>query len=244
MAAKALQWSSFPRGWVRGTLKAFTAAGGQAGLNMAALRVYLALALKSDFKTKFASISWTDLEELTGLSRPTISRGIRRAAEFGLIKVDDSGHRHGYTLLGSTPAEGGVIPFARIPTVRLKAVLARLPARGRQALNCLKIYIALVTVRPRNTITVSMSHKKLVEWTGMQPREVRAAIDVLINHNLVHLGRTEFMSTAGHPYNEYFLLGLSQSDEQSSKTSESERGVPARTTAVIPVKPSVLEELF
>src|SRR6185437_5296849 len=82
------RWASFPR-WAAEELTAFVA-GSNAGTHMAAIRIYLALALESDFNTRVASVSWTTLQAVTGLSRPMITRGIEAAEAAGLIEVDRS----------------------------------------------------------------------------------------------------------------------------------------------------------
>ncbi|MGH8506914.1 MAG: hypothetical protein ACRETM_13300 [Stenotrophobium sp.] len=170
---------------------------------MAALRVYLAIALNSDFDTKFAEISISDLEEVTGLSRPMVVRGIKTAEEMQLLIVDRENHRHGYTMATSADSKG----FAKLPKQKLKGVLNRLPARGYHALDALKLYITLLTVRPNKSAVVQIGHTRILEWTGLQPNRVRAAIDVLINHGLVHLDLSE-VEDKRHRHNQYEILGL------------------------------------
>lgn len=195
------RWASFPR-WAAEELTAFVA-GSNAGTHMAAIRIYLALALESDFSTRVSAVSWTTLQAITGLSRPMITRGIAAAEEAGLIVVDRASGTHSYRLL----RRGDETTFTKVPAAQLRGALPHLPTRGFHALDALKVYVALLTVRARNLDKAFIGHKKLATRSGVQPRRVRAAIDVLINHRLVHVMQSE-STEAGHPYNEYQLLGF------------------------------------
>jgi hypothetical protein len=224
-----MKWGSFPR-WVGEKLTEFTA-GQNAGAHMAALRVYLALALVADFSSRTASISWTALQQLTGLSRPMVMKGIATATGAGLIEVDTSHRMHSYRLLG----RDNEASFTKVP-LSLSSTLSQLPARGFHALDALKVYMTLLTVRGRDSQSAVISHKKIAAWSGVQARRVRAAIDVLINHHLVHVTSVE-SATTGHPHNEYHLLGFSNARAvpSSSSTADAPFAVP-----VIP-RPSFLQ---
>jgi hypothetical protein len=214
------RWGSFPR-WVGDTLAVFKA-GKDAGAHMAALRVYLALALVADFDTREASLSWTALQERTGLSRPMVKKGIAAAGKAGLISIDTSGHRHAYHLLKESD---DAIGFTQVPLFELRKALPYLPARGFHALDALKVYITLLTVKQRNSDRAVISHKKIQVRTGVQPGRIRSAIDVLVNHRLIHVQSAESDEGGGHPHNEYVLLGFSNRPPTG----------PAPTSVAVPV---------
>jgi hypothetical protein len=214
------KWGSFPR-WAGEKLPEFRA-GKNAGAHMSALRIYLAFALVADYTTRNAAISWTKLQALTGLSRPMVTKGITTAKEMGLIDIDTSGHTHSYALLSKEDD----VAFTQVP-MTLKDTLSQLPTRGFHALDALKVYMTLLTVRRRHSDISAISHRKIVTWTGIQPRRIRAAVDVLINHNLVHVMSAE-SDGIGHPHNEYRLLGFSQGSAVAS------------TTAIVPPSPPVI----
>jgi DNA-binding transcriptional ArsR family regulator len=194
-------WGSFPRWWVRTRMKHFTA-GKEAGTHMAALRIYLALALLVDFNSRSVTSSWTDLQTATGLSRPMLPKGLQVLEVLGLIDVARTGRRHTYRLV-QLPDQRA---FAKVPSVQLREALPEITTRGYLALNALKIYIVLLCLLPRDaSFRVKISHKTLVEWTGIQPNRIRAALDVLINHDLLHINKSE---SAGHHHNEYQLRGF------------------------------------
>ena len=200
------RWSSFPRRRVFERLSQFPA-GPNSGANMAALRVYLALALRANFSDRRASASLTDLQSLTGLSRPMVTKGIRTAVSASLIAVESSGYRHTYHL----QSDEKELAFAKIPTARLRAALPQLPTRGFHALDALKVYLALVLVRPRESFLVPIGVRNLALRSHVQPRRVRAAIDVLINHRLLRIVEGD-SNTGGHPHHAYRLLGFDAAD--------------------------------
>jgi DNA-binding transcriptional ArsR family regulator len=135
-----------------------------------------------------------------------VAKGIRRAEAADILAVDRSPKRHAYQLVQRKGKQ-----FSKIPTDHLKAILPELPTRGITALNALKIYCTLVSVRVNGTPLAKITHARIVERTSIQPRHVRSALDVLYSHNLVHLSPTESIGT-GHPSNVYFLRGLSGVD--------------------------------
>lgn len=218
------RWSSFPRRRVFERLSQFPA-GPNSGANMAGLRVYLALALRADFSDRRASVSLTDLQSLTGLSRPMVTKGIRTAVSASLIAVEASGYRHTYQLLSDEKE----LAFAKIPTARLRTALPQLPTRGFHALDALKVYLALVLVRPRDSFVVPIGVRNLVLRSHVQPRRVRAAIDVLINHRLVRIVEGD-LNPGGHARHAYRLLGFEVADvltvESTSPADSSQVDLP------------------
>lgn len=226
------RWASFPR-WIGETLTEFTA-GKDAGAHMAALRVYLAIALESDFDTRIATISWSALEKSTGLSRPMVKKGIVTAEKAGLIAVDKSGHTHSYRQLAQTDE----IAFTQVPFFDLKSALPKLPTRGFHALDALKVYLTLLTVRLRNSELAVISHKKIQIRSGIQPGRIRAAIDVLINHRLIHVITVDAMETGSHRHNEYHLIGFKTA--QPTPPSSSAAQVIATPPVAVRPNPSFL----
>lgn len=208
------KWSSFPRWWIDDRLSKFTG-GLDAGVHMAALRVYLGITLHSDFNTRLGAPTWDLLGEVTGLSRPMIGKGLLALATKGILEIDSSSYRHQYKLVSLSEAPG----FVKVPRNRLRKELAKMPTRGAHALDCLKLYLALLRLRQRNSFQVPISHRKIVDWTGIKPNRIRAAIDVLINHGLIHVTIAE-SSSLGHPHNVYQLLGFLDHRADANKPEE------------------------
>lgn len=209
------KWSSFPRWWIDDRLSKFTG-GVDAGVHMAALRVYLGITLHSDFNTRIGAPTWDLLGEVTGLSRPMIGKGLAALAAKGVLEVDSSHYRHQYQLISLSDDPG----FVKVPRNRLRKELPKMPTRGAHGLDCLKLYMALLRLRQRNSFQIPISHRKIADWTGIKPNRIRAAIDVLINHGLIHVTIAE-SSALGHPHNVYQLLGFLEHRAEAIKSDES-----------------------
>lgn len=226
-------WGSFPRWWVRSRMTTFNA-GPDAGTHMSALRIYLALAMKVDFWSRTLAISWSGLQDLTGLSRPVITRGIHALENAGLVRVDRNHHRHAYELLRSPddPKDEG---FSKVPLRALEKALPQITPRGHIALETLKLYIVLLRLAPRDhSFIVPITHRKLLGWTGMQPNRIRAAADVLVNHHLIHINKVEGGAETNHRHNEYHLLGFGHyvaGDEDTSLGFEDLEAIDPETAA-------------
>lgn len=190
--------------WIRDqnlTLKAFRA-GGEAGASIAALKVLLALAVLVDFRSRSVRSSLSDLAELTGLSRPMLIKGIKDLEIRGILTVDRDGHINEYKLVATMTDER----WAKVPYDLLRVTLRDLPNRGAVPLAALKVYLKLLEIRPNPTAKVALSHQKLRDFTGVQKRQIKPALDILFSHRLLHIDAVE--SEAGSKHNVYRVLGL------------------------------------
>ena len=62
------------------------------GTGIAAMKCLLALSVLIDFHSRIAEVSLSGMEELTGLSRPMVIRGLARLEELGVV-VSDKDYR-------------------------------------------------------------------------------------------------------------------------------------------------------
>ena len=96
----ARRFSKCPTWWVRNDdlgLKKFSG-GKNAGTSISALKCILGISVSIDFWTRKAKLSVSDLEALTGLSRPMVIRGLKELVELGIVVVDKTAHVHEYEL--------------------------------------------------------------------------------------------------------------------------------------------------
>lgn len=200
------RWSSVPTWWIREMGISVFIGGKQTGTSIAALKILLAVVLLADFHTRKTSSSLSDLEGLTGLSRPKVIDGINDLEQKRILIVNRDGHVNEYELV--MPEDDK--QWGKIPYQNLRRYLAEISNRGIMTLAGMKIYLLLVAWRPNDSSSISISHEKIREQTGVQPRHVRGGIDVLINHRLIRVStneaRTPNKIQAG--YNVYTLLGL------------------------------------
>lgn len=202
----AARWSALPTWWVRQLRLGTFTGGNQAGRSIAAVKVLLALSLLADFHTRQVKCSLSDLETLTGLSRPMVITGTAALEGMEILKVDRSGHVNEYELVVTDEDKN----WGKLPYELLRKHLPEIVNRGGITLAALKIYMLLVSWRPNQSLSIAISHDKIREETGIQTRHVRPALDVLINHTLIRLSVSEG-ATPGEikgRHNVYTLLGL------------------------------------
>lgn len=201
----ARRFSKCPTWWLR--VPSFPGsdfkAGKFAGTSIASLKCVMAISSKIDFSSCKAKLSFSDLEGLTGLSRPMVSKGIAIVEALEIVRVDRSGHGNEYELTVTDDDKY----WAKLPTDKMAAQLPLILNRGAVSLAALKIYMQLVALRPNDSDTVALTHEKMRELTGVQKTHIRPALDVLINHSLIRLNQvTSAESKFFH--NQYTLLGL------------------------------------
>lgn len=200
------RWSAVPTWWVRDPGTSVFTGGKQTGTSIAALKTLIAVSLMADFYTRKARNSLTDLETLTGLSRPMVLAGIKELEEKKVVRVDRSNHVSEYEMT----IKDSDTNWGKLPHDLLRKHLPEITNRGAVTLAALKIYFLLVAFRPNNSLSLSMSHENIRGETGIQTKHVRSGIDVLINHSLVRLSVSEGIEP-GEPqgrHNVYTLLGL------------------------------------
>ncbi len=207
------RWGALRTWWIRNPdigLKAFPG-GSQAGESIAAIKVLLGLSLLANFYSRRAENSISDIEQITGLSRPMVVKGITSLEKKGMLSVSRGGYRNEYEILDAADDE----KWAKVPYELLRKNLPDTSNRGAVVLAALKIYLLLAAYRPNKSASLSFSHEKIRSLTGIQTRHVRRGIDVLLNHGLIKLSVQEGVGGSENydgRHNVYTLLGISVSD--------------------------------
>jgi hypothetical protein len=183
-------WSKLPSWWYRPESEVLISlrGGTGAGASQAALRVYLGLGAADRDATSFAvAASLSDLEDLTGLSRGMVLRGVHEATKVGLInyKPGERRHRSTFELLRAAGDDAG--GWLKLPNKEVRERVLRLPHRGSAALAALKLYMLLLAGRPNDNMVVALRHKTLREKSDVQANQVRSAISLLANEGLLHV---------------------------------------------------------
>lgn len=211
-------WGGFPSWWIRQKrLKQLGGGVATTGQSIAALKVYLALAVCADEVLSDVQPTVRGLEDLTGLSRPMVSAGVRALEALGVLSVDRSGYRSRYSLV---QAEGQK-HFLKVPRELLRARLQELPNGSAVGLAALKIYLTLLTVRQRRSHLAPISHRRLQEYTAVRPSLISKGTSILIEHELVrHSNRALYWNADGYPVNTYYLVGVfAEGDQDFDKTA-------------------------
>lgn len=190
-----------PTWWVRdGLIKDFKG-GSSTGKSIAGFKCLIAITLNIDFYDLTAQISYSELERLTGLSRPMVSQGVSLLNELGILEVQ-KGYRHTYRLLNKP----GDDRWGKLPHAYLKAELPNIPNRGRNTLFALRLYFQLIADRPNDSPSVSMTHITINQKVGTQPRDIKPSIDILFNHMLIGVNRDP--DTSAYVHNVYRIRGI------------------------------------
>lgn len=177
-----MSWGSFPTFLLKEKeiLPRLEARAQETGTHIAALKIYLGVAMSVDYHTRRAELTNDELVEITNLSRPMLKPAIRVLEECGLIQVE-RGYRHTY--VQTTPphaqSEGRTgYHWKIVPDGSIKKALKELPNRGVSVLAALKIYIVLLYVTDA-TRKARMSHETMCSYTGVQTNKIRAGRDDL-----------------------------------------------------------------
>jgi len=197
----AQRFSKCPTWWVRQKGMIDFLGGQSSGTSIAALKCLIAISTAIDFWTRKTQLSLSDLETLTGLSRPMVGKGIKRLVELGIVVVDNSRYINEYELTES-PKDNR---WAKLPFDRIRKHLPEIPNRGVVPLTALKIYLLLVAIRPNDTDTFAIGYDKLRDFLGVQRAQIRSALDILYSHTLIRIAQSD---ESKERHNLYTVLGL------------------------------------
>jgi hypothetical protein len=205
-----------PSRWIQdGGLKTFHAS--QAGPNAAALKIYMAIAMFANFKPNpqvstagFAKLSYSDFEEVCGISRQSVCDGIALLNQSAILTINPIGNSQGYIL-----ADYDEPGWAKIPSGYLlqkanfstQTRFAGISIRGALHLEAIKLYLALLTFRHNEAQQTHLSYNKIEEYTGIPRGRIRRSIDVLVNHEWISVASHVYEASDRKPSNVYILRG-------------------------------------
>ncbi|MDN8223095.1 hypothetical protein QZK02_13275 [Acinetobacter baumannii] len=189
--------------------------GRYTGRHIAAIKCLIALGLTNNYKTKLVKLSYSQLESLTGCSKPMVVEGIKILEKEGLIlKVPQTKSNvcNEYQLI--FPEKGN---FVRLPYSYLRQILPDLPNKGVTALTALRIYLILLQIRPNHSPRVSITYNRLEDY-GINRKLIYKALEVLIASNLIRIHKAEDPNGLGYTKtcNQYQIPHLNLPNESLS----------------------------
>jgi hypothetical protein len=159
--------------------------------SMAALSILIALAIGLNVTTrgktfapgsarpKQVSVTFDDLQKMTGFSRGSVASGVRLLQQIGAIIKVKVGRASLYELSGiDVNGHWAQLPQSKLLRADNALVIKRWP-RTKVTLAALKIYLTLIALRHRNYDTSSISFTALTKWTGVRRAELHQAIGYL-----------------------------------------------------------------
>ncbi|HEX7934829.1 MAG TPA: hypothetical protein VF573_17385 [Paraburkholderia sp.] len=202
-----MSFGAMPPAWIADRrLTEFSGAVGVLGRSIAALKCHLAIAANHPRYSDGAVLSFFDIATLAKLSRPMVVEGLEMLRAFQLVEIEKKAvkNTNRYVLIGHHPDAS----FTKVPQDRISDRLRDIGNRGSAHLDALKIYLTLLFLRDNNTNVATVSHERLVHYTGVRPDAVARANSVIAALGMMLIRRSESeWSVSGHPTNEYTLLG-------------------------------------
>lgn len=158
-------------------------AGRTTGVSIAAIKCLLVFGLYNDFRTKEVSLSLSQIEDVTGCSKPMVIEGIKQLCSYGIVtKVDQ----------GKTNVKGKYIinfpskRFTQIPYHFLSYQLRNFPNKGITALVALKTYLILLKFRNNHTSQTAVSYIGFAKY-GINLKHLSKALAILISSDYISI---------------------------------------------------------
>ncbi|MBL4602975.1 MAG: hypothetical protein JKY84_09520 [Emcibacteraceae bacterium] len=213
---RTAEWASLPTDWIKNKSNGLSLFGGNdIGHKCAALKIYIAIVLKAKFsKTEetthgVAQVTYDEFENFTGLSRALISSGIKFLADHHLITKTLIGRKQLYKLVNfHQPKYWTKMPKRHILTGKKQCYLHNISPRRRSDLNALRIYLLFLALRDVRTNEAKISYTKLTEYIGLQRNQIRNALSILVESDLLYITNQHDYSTTLNQSNKYFIRGF------------------------------------
>lgn len=183
----------------------FTSHGNKIGENIAALKCYLVLISYIEFKTGKSKVTYSKIEDIAGLSRPMICKGLKILQAVDLINFNRVGRQNVYQI--KLDFEGFNI-WAKAPKNIIYKYLSNIPSRGIIPLVSLKIYLLFLSIRDRNQQEVFTSYEFLEKNCSIQRKYIRKALVLLAVGGFIEITK---IPTHDNKYlhNSFTLNGIS-----------------------------------
>lgn len=219
-------WARLPNHWMAEDGLKFFRGGAEQGTSMAALKIYVAILVHAENNSAAkagpyqgsAALTYTELCNLTGLSRGKVSSGIKKlkAGEFLTVAREGKGGMNRFFLAHYGPSDR----YAPLPVKKMWAgglpsgemkFLRGLSGKNQSEFLALKLYLLLCGTRDKRTGAAKISYEGIFRRSGIPEARIRGALSVLYDHGLVRrLEEKQPGADKRNPPNEYFIRGLDQ----------------------------------
>lgn len=186
--------------------------------NTASLMVLLAIASNTSHretrknpKIGKVDLSYTDLTDITSISRKLVSEGLKKLINAGLVEKDSSNKVNQYSLCDFSGSEGwGKLPAKKLYNERIESIKAfkNFTLRNKVELNALKLYFLIVALRDNDSNHSLMTYKTIRKYTGIPQNDINAAISLLISSELIRVTKIESKNYKDAVVNAYRLVGI------------------------------------
>lgn len=198
------KWVRMPSYWVRDPnklpLTTMRWKGDDKSNNIAGLMLYIVLMQHASQEVSIdrpiigtCSLSYEQMNDITGLSKTKISAGLKVLLELELIQKINKGKEKSVYQIVNFGTRGS---WAKLPAKDLYnkeknkiPIFHGFHLRNKNELNSLKLYLLIITFRDNNSNYALIGYDKITEYTGIPRNEIRSAISLLINLGLVQLNK-------------------------------------------------------
>lgn len=198
------EWSRMPSYWLRDEqrlpLPDMKWVGANKADQIAALMIYVVLVHNaSDTPSAgnpdigISRLTYTEIGDITGLSRAKISGGLKILTSIGAILLIESGRKNIYKIVNFGDKSGWAkLPAKGLYTKDFRKIEAfhKFHLRSKNELNAMKIYLIIVALRSNATNYAQVGYDKLSKYTGIHRNEIKSAISLLINLEMVQVDST------------------------------------------------------
>lgn len=190
--------------------KNFTAHGNLIGKNISALKCYLALVSHINFHTGVSTLTYSQLEEIAGLSRPMVCKGLYCLERNDLLKIKKDGRNNIYEIQISL-ADFDL--WAKLPTHIIRNKLRFIPSRGKITLTALKIYLLLLAIRNNSETGTSAPYDYLEENLSIQRKYINKSLNLLMIFDFIDVIKLNSENQEQtHTYNKFRLKGINNEE--------------------------------
>ena len=204
-----MAFGTIPWDWIDARrLPEFSPKKGDVGILAAALKAALAIGAYRNFTTGDTVLSCQDIVKITGASKPMVISGIALLDALKIIEIHGRAHRNTNVYrFRDFPGESN--SFRKVPQDAICMGLPQLKARHPSVVDALRLYLAMIYLRENSTSKATVSHERLVHYTGVRPEDVARGNSLLVVSGLIQIRTAELtaFSRTGHPPNEYKLAG-------------------------------------
>ena len=185
--------------------------------NTASLMVLLAIASNTSHRETRRNpqvgkveLSFTDLTNITSISRKLVSEGLKKLISAGLIEKNTLKKVNQYTLCGDLQSGWGKLPAKKLYDQRVESIKAfkNFKLRSKVELNALKLYFLIVALRDNEANSSLMTYETITKYTAILRNDINPAISLLVSSEMVRVDKIESTKFEKAVVNSYRLVGI------------------------------------
>lgn len=207
-------YARVPTDWIRDQsnplLHAFSWKGKDKAGCIAALMLYIAMNQNvPEKKGAHVKLTYTELSDITSLSRAKVAEGLKLLEETGLVKTEKQGRSNSYHIVNRDNRNGwGQLPAKSLYDDGQIKPFLQFNLRTRAELNALKLYLLIVAFRSNSRNCTIISYEKIHQYTGISERHISAGLSLLVTLDMIRVDKKLKDEATEKRMNVYWLVGL------------------------------------